>query len=88
MFSLWGAISGGANLLKHGAGWLESELCASFKKFILDVDLLQMVAEYLKPVTINEEEIALQTINEVGPGGISSALSLLSNVTPMLFTLR
>lgn len=69
VFSLWGAISGGCNLLKHGAGWLEGGLCASFEKFVLDVDLLQMVTEYLKPIQINEREIALNTIDEVGPGG-------------------
>ncbi len=69
VFSLWGAISGGANLLKHGAGWLEGGLCASFEKFILDVDLLQMVAEYLKPIVIDEPSMALDTIAEVGPGG-------------------
>ena len=69
VFSLWGAITGGCNLLKHGAGWLEGGLCASFEKFVLDVDLLQMVAEYLKPIEINDEEIALDTIDEVGPGG-------------------
>lgn len=69
VFSLWGAITGGCNLLKHGAGWLEGGLCASFEKFVLDVDLLQMVAEYLKPIEINETEIALDTIDEVGPGG-------------------
>lgn len=69
VFSLWGAISGGCNLLKHGAGWLEGGLCASFEKFVLDVDMLQMVAEYLKPVQINDREVALQTIDEVGPGG-------------------
>lgn len=69
VFSLWGSISGGCNLLKHGAGWLEGGLCASFEKFILDVDLLQMVAEFLKPIQINESELALDAIDEVGPGG-------------------
>ncbi len=69
VFSLWGAISGGVNLLKHGAGWLEGGLCASFEKFVLDVDLLQMVSEYLKPIAINDEEFALSTIDEVGSGG-------------------
>ncbi len=69
VFSLWGAVMGGCNLLKHGAGWLEGGLCASFEKFILDVDLLQMVAEFLKPIKISDEELALDTIDEVGPGG-------------------
>ena len=69
VFSLWGAISGGCNLLKHGAGWLEGGLCASFEKFILDVDLLQMVSQFLQPIQIDDKELALDTIDEVGPGG-------------------
>nr|WP_315980266.1 trimethylamine methyltransferase family protein [Aliamphritea spongicola] len=28
---------------------MEGGLCASFEKFVLDVDLLQMMANYLKP---------------------------------------
>lgn len=69
VFSLWGAVMGGANLLKHGAGWLEGGLCASFEKFVLDVDLLQMVAEFMKPIKISDSELALDVIEEVGPGG-------------------
>ncbi len=69
VFSLWGAISGGCNLLKHGAGWLEGGLCASFEKFILDVDLLQMVSQFLQPIKVDDSELALDTIAEVGPGG-------------------
>ena len=69
VFSLWGAINGGANMLKHGAGWLEGGLCCSYEKVILDIDLLQMVAEFLQPVTTGPDDLALDAINEVGPGG-------------------
>lgn len=69
VFSLWGAINGGCNMLMHGAGWMEGGLSASFEKFIIDCDLLQMVAAYLQPVTINTDELALDTIAQVGPGG-------------------
>ncbi len=44
-------------------------VCASFGKFILDVDLLQMVSQFLQPVQINDSELVLDTIAEVGPGG-------------------
>jgi trimethylamine--corrinoid protein Co-methyltransferase len=50
VFSLWGVTMGGGNLIMHGAGWLEGGLVASFEKFVLDVDLIQMVSEFLKPV--------------------------------------
>jgi trimethylamine---corrinoid protein Co-methyltransferase len=69
VFSLWGAIMGGANLLMHGAGWMEGGLQACFEKMVLDADLLGMVGEFLRPVIVNEEELALAAIREVGPGG-------------------
>lgn len=69
VFSLWGAINGGAHMLKHGAGWMEGGLTCSFEKFILDVDLLQMVAEFLTPLEVNEQTIGLDAILEAGPGG-------------------
>ncbi|MCP5368631.1 MAG: trimethylamine methyltransferase family protein [Hyphomicrobiales bacterium] len=69
VFSLWGAVMGGVNLLKHGTGWMEGGLCASFEKMILDADLLQMVAEFLEPIEISEAAFAVDAIREVGPGG-------------------
>ncbi len=38
VFSLWGAIMGGGNLIVHAAGWLEGGLTASYEKFALDID--------------------------------------------------
>ena len=49
VFSLWGAIMGGVNFLMHGAGWMEGGLHASFAKFVLDADLLAMVAGVPRP---------------------------------------
>lgn len=69
VFSLWGAINGGANMLMHGAGWLEGGLCCSYEKVMLDIDLLQMVTEFLQPVSTSPEDLALEAINEVGPAG-------------------
>jgi trimethylamine--corrinoid protein Co-methyltransferase len=60
---------GGGNVIQHGAGWLEGGLVASYEKFALDVDLLQMVQEYLKPVDINEDTMGFSAMEEVGPGG-------------------
>lgn len=68
-FSLWGAINGGGNLIKHGVGWMEGGLCCSFEKCILDIDLLQMVAEFLTPLDVSPDALALEAINEVGPAG-------------------
>ena len=67
--SLWGALLGGCNLLIHGAGWLEGGLCASYEKFILDVEMLQMFAELFRPLDTNTDEIGLDAIAQVPPGG-------------------
>ena len=67
--SLWSSVMGHANVIKHGAGWLEGGLCASFEKFILDVEMLQMMAETLEPIEVNEETLALQSIRQAGHGG-------------------
>src|SRR3977135_2948348 len=69
VFSLWGAIMGGVNLLMHGAGWMEGGLQASFEKMALDADLLAMVSDFLKPVRVDASELALEAMREVGPGG-------------------
>lgn len=68
-FSLWGAIMGGANIVFHGAGWLEGGLRASFEKLVLDADLLSMMQTFLEPLGVEPEDLALDAIAEVGPGG-------------------
>ncbi len=67
--SLWAAAMGGANIVMHGAGWMEGGLTASFEKLVLDVELLQMMAEFLRPIEVNEDTLGLDAIREVGPGG-------------------
>ena len=67
--SLWGSVMGGAHLINHAAGWLEGGLTASFEKLIIDAEMLQMMAEYLRPIELSDDELALDAIGEVGPGG-------------------
>jgi trimethylamine--corrinoid protein Co-methyltransferase len=67
--SLWGAIMGGANLVNHAAGWLEGGLTASFEKLIIDAEMLQMMAEYLQPIVVDDDSLGLDAIAAVGPGG-------------------
>lgn len=69
VFSLWGCVAGGGNFVKHAAGWLEGGLTCSFEKTILDVDLLQMVAEFMTPLDLSDEALAIDAIRDVGPGG-------------------
>jgi len=69
VFSLWGAIMGGVNLLMHGAGWMEGGLHASYEKMILDAELLGMVEAFLDPVVVDTDTLAFSAMQEVGPGG-------------------
>jgi trimethylamine--corrinoid protein Co-methyltransferase len=69
VFSLWGCIASGANFILHGAGWLEGGLRCSYEKTILDIDLLQMVAEFLTPLDLSEDALGVEAIRSVGPGG-------------------
>ncbi|OCP17247.1 MULTISPECIES: trimethylamine methyltransferase family protein [unclassified Ensifer] len=67
--SLWALTQGGGNFIMHAAGWTEGGLTASFEKFILDVDMLQMVAEFLTPLDVSDDALGLDAVRDVGPGG-------------------
>ena len=67
--SLWGALTGGANIVIHAAGWLEGGLSASYEKFILDIEQLRHMAEVMQPVRWDDDELALEALREVGSGG-------------------
>jgi trimethylamine---corrinoid protein Co-methyltransferase len=69
MMNMMGAVYGGANVIIHAAGWIESGLSASFEKFILDVEMVQMFAELFQPLTVTPDEVAVEAIESVEPGG-------------------
>jgi trimethylamine--corrinoid protein Co-methyltransferase len=69
VLSLWAVTMGGGNYIMHGAGWMEGGLVASFEKFVLDCDLIQMVKSFLQPLDTSPDSLALEAIREVGPGG-------------------
>lgn len=65
----WGAVMGGANLIYHAAGWLEGGLTASYEKLILDVEILQNMMEFLRPIKWDADELGFDAIRDVAPGG-------------------
>jgi trimethylamine--corrinoid protein Co-methyltransferase len=67
--SIWGAVMGGVNMMLHGAGWMEGGLVASFEKFILDVEMLQMMGEFLQPLEVTDDTLGLDAMTDAGPGG-------------------
>jgi len=69
VFSLWAVTMAGTHLVKHAAGWMEGGLCADFLKVVLDAELLQWISAFLEPLATGPEDLALDAIREVGPGG-------------------
>lgn len=65
----WGAVLGGANMIYHAAGWLEGGLTASYEKFILDVEILQNMIEFLAPIPFDDDDLGFDAIKSVAPGG-------------------
>ena len=59
----------GANWVMHSAGWLEGGLVAGYEKFIVDVELLQMMHAEFTPLEIDEDSMAFGAHQEVGHGG-------------------
>jgi trimethylamine---corrinoid protein Co-methyltransferase len=67
--SLWGAVLGHGNLVYHAAGWQEGGLTASFEKLVLDVEMLQLMVEFLRPIVVDEAELGFEAIKGVPTGG-------------------
>jgi trimethylamine--corrinoid protein Co-methyltransferase len=59
----------GTNWVMHSAGWLEGGLVAGYEKFVMDVELLQMLRAEFTPLEIDEDSLAFGAHEEVGHGG-------------------
>ena len=67
--TLWGAMLAQATLVIHAAGWLEGGLSFGYEKFICDIEALQTLAEMCVPPGAGIEDMALDALTEVPPGG-------------------
>ena len=56
-------------MVVHAAGWQEGGLTASVEKFVLDVEMLEIVAESMQPLVVDDAELALDSLAEIQPGG-------------------
>ena len=63
--TLLGALSGGSMILLHGA--ISSELTWHSLQAILDDDLAGMIGRFLEGVKVDDETLAVDLIEEVGP---------------------
>ena len=66
--SMMSALLCGANFILHSAGWLEGGLTMGYEKFMMDLDLCGAANTYLKGVSLDEDQFAMDGFLEVGPG--------------------
>jgi len=69
LMTLMPTFLAGTNWVMHSAGWLEGGLVAGYEKFIVDIELLQMMREEFTPLEIDEASLAFDAHVEVGHGG-------------------
>jgi trimethylamine---corrinoid protein Co-methyltransferase len=67
--TMYAVFLAGANYVMHTAGWMEAGLAASFAKFVLDAEQMEMFYKLGQGPQQGGLEEALQTIREVGPSG-------------------
>ena len=68
-FSLWATVLAGATVCLHSAGWLEGGLTNSYEKCIVDIEVLQMLAELCTAPAADADSLGFEAIAEVQPGG-------------------
>jgi len=69
MMNLMAARNSGLNFILHAAGALETINCVSYEKFIIDDEMVGMVKRIHRGVEVTRESLALEVIEETGPGG-------------------
>jgi len=59
----------GSNYVHHAAGMLESMICVAGEQYVIDDEIIGMTCRVLEGIDVDEERLALEVIDEVGPGG-------------------
>jgi trimethylamine--corrinoid protein Co-methyltransferase len=63
------AAMGGSNYVHHAAGMLESMIAVAYEQFVIDDEIIGMACKVLQGIEVDPEHLALEVIDEVGPGG-------------------
>ena len=66
--SMLAAVHCGANFILHSAGFLDGLLSMSYEKFVMDADFCGALHTYLDGVKVDDNQLALDAFQEVGPG--------------------
>lgn len=69
LMTLMPTFLAGTNWVMHSAGWLDGGLVASFEKFVMDVQLLEMLQYEFTPMQIDAGSLGFEAHEEVGHGG-------------------
>jgi len=60
---------GSSNYVHHAAGMLESMLTVAYEQYVIDDEIIGMCRKVFKGIEVDPEHLALEVIDEVGPGG-------------------
>ena len=66
--TLMAATLGGVNLI-HDMGYLESGMCGSLAQLAICNEMVGWLERFMAPVEIDDETVALDLIDEIGPDG-------------------
>ncbi len=69
ILKVYPAILGGCNLLTHCGGTIEGSLCISMSKLAADAQQILGFQTLLDGASFGEMDLALESLNKVGPGG-------------------
>jgi len=59
----------GSNFIHDAAGFIEFALTMSYEKLVIDNDILGMVMRAVEGIRVDDETLAFDLIQQVGPGG-------------------
>jgi trimethylamine--corrinoid protein Co-methyltransferase len=69
MLNMLTTFQNGVNFIVHSAGTLDSFAAISYEKFIMDLEIIEMVKYYINDVDVDPDTLNLELIRSVGPGG-------------------
>ena len=69
MMTMLPTFLSGTNFVLHTAGWLEGGLVAGYEKFVIDVEVLEMLIHEFTPVVFDDAAMAFDAHVEAGHGG-------------------
>jgi trimethylamine--corrinoid protein Co-methyltransferase len=69
MMNMMVSIKEGVDLIIHSAGILDGWSAMSYEKFVMDLEIIRMVEYVVQGLSLTDNDLALDAICEVGPGG-------------------